>query len=101
LRDASVSPSRIWNIRTQAEQTSSESGSRDSGEESMSNPLTGRGRDENARMPFEPIAEISAWWFDAKDRHAEGRHVAPMSLGEGSLIFSAGRALGRNDRQFA
>jgi hypothetical protein len=40
LPDASMSPSRFWNIRTQAEQTSSESGSRDSGEESMCDPLT-------------------------------------------------------------
>jgi hypothetical protein len=82
LRDASISSSRFWNIRTQAEQTSSESGSRDSGEESMSDPLTGRGRDANARMPFEPIAGISACWFDANGRYVEGRHVAPISLGE-------------------
>ena len=32
LRDASISPSRFWNFRTQTEQTPSESGSRDSGE---------------------------------------------------------------------
>jgi hypothetical protein len=33
LAGPSISPSRFWNIRTQAEQTPPESGSRDSGEE--------------------------------------------------------------------
>jgi len=41
LRDAAIASSHFWNFRTHAEQTSSESGPCDSGEESMSNRLTG------------------------------------------------------------
>jgi hypothetical protein len=45
LRDARISPSLFWNFRTQAEQTSSESGSRDSAAEYMFDRLTARDRD--------------------------------------------------------
>jgi len=40
LPDAALALSHFWNFRTQAEQTPSESGFRDSGRESMFDPLT-------------------------------------------------------------
>ena len=55
LPDASMSPSRFWNFRTQAEQTWSESGSRDSVEKSMCDPLTAPCLISNTRISFERI----------------------------------------------
>jgi hypothetical protein len=43
FRDGAMASSRFWNFRTQAEQTPSESGERDSAGESMFDPLTGAG----------------------------------------------------------
>jgi len=56
LPDAALALCHFWNFRTQAEQMSSASGSRDSGEGSMSDPLTAPSLTSNMRISFEQIA---------------------------------------------
>jgi hypothetical protein len=46
FRDGAMASSRFWNFRTQAEQTPSESGERDSAGESMFDPLSGTSTSE-------------------------------------------------------